>query len=275
MPTPGTKRSKWKITKLKEHPKQHTIFGDIPDEELQALAEDMERYGQRQPIEILPDGTVVAGHQRVRAAKLLGWNEVEVVVRDDLAEKGDAAIESEFIRDNLVRRHLSPRARARCIQELMKIEAGNRSGSLGWKKVEELKRKLAAQLHLSLRSVNRYLLILQAPPAIQRAFDQGEISLINAGKTALLGKKEQQDAARRIEAGERAKAVVAEFLTAPKAGSDETDAAFQHLLHALKRDVPRLQGNVGNIPPKRLVRCRDVVEGAVSLLNEILKKRGA
>src|SRR6266404_5410809 len=48
---------KWEIAKLKEHPRQAAMFGDVSDEELQRLANDM-RAGQRQPVEIVPDGTI-------------------------------------------------------------------------------------------------------------------------------------------------------------------------------------------------------------------------
>ena len=33
------------------------------------------------PLQVLPDGTIISGHQRVRAAKLLGWSHIEAVVR--------------------------------------------------------------------------------------------------------------------------------------------------------------------------------------------------
>ena len=114
---------KWKISRLKKHPKQDEMFGDISEEERRALADDMERNGQRQPVEIRPDGTIIAGHQRVLAATLLGWTEIDVIVRFDLEEKGDAAVEAHFLGDNLYRRQLSPLNRARCIRRLMEIES--------------------------------------------------------------------------------------------------------------------------------------------------------
>src|SRR5215510_2358776 len=86
-----SKVQKWKISRLKNHPLQKTMFGDLPDAELRALAEDMRANKQKDPVEILPDGTVLAGHQRIRAARLLGWAEVDVVIRHDLAEAGAAA----------------------------------------------------------------------------------------------------------------------------------------------------------------------------------------
>jgi hypothetical protein len=39
--------TRWKISELREHPRQAALFGDISDEELRALAEDMRVNGQR------------------------------------------------------------------------------------------------------------------------------------------------------------------------------------------------------------------------------------
>ena len=67
---------KWKLDRLKEHPRQIEMFGNLSDSELQALAEDMKTNGQQEPLEICPDGTVISGHQRWRAAIILGWVEI-------------------------------------------------------------------------------------------------------------------------------------------------------------------------------------------------------
>src|SRR5262249_89621 len=147
---------KWKLSRLKDHPQQATMFGHLSDEELQALADDMREIGQQDPIEILPCGTILTGHQRARAARLLGCTEVGVIVRGDLDMGGAAAQECHFINDNLIRRHLSPLARARSIRRLLEIEVGERPGGLDGSRKERLKEELARRLHLSLRSVNRY-----------------------------------------------------------------------------------------------------------------------
>ena len=94
--TMGMKKStgeKWKISKLTVYCLQEAMFGDLPKEELAALAADMEKNGLRDPIEILPDGTIITGHHRVDAAKLLGWAEIDVIVRDDLAAARCPAVE--------------------------------------------------------------------------------------------------------------------------------------------------------------------------------------
>jgi hypothetical protein len=80
---------KWKIDKLKEHPHRAALFGDFSEEELADLTEQMERNGLDYPVEVLPDGTIIRGHERVRAAKSLGWEKIDVVVLHDLNRFGD------------------------------------------------------------------------------------------------------------------------------------------------------------------------------------------
>ena len=263
---------KWKISRLKKHPKQDEMFGDISEEERRALADDMERNGQRQPVEIRPDGTIIAGHQRVLAATLLGWAEIDVVVRYDLEEKGDAAVEKEFIDDNLIRRQLSPLARARCIRRLMEIEAGGRTGGLGWKGKEELKATMGRRLHVSPRSVSRYLLVLDAPPAVQRAFDQNQITLINAGKVALLGKSEQLEISKRIQAGEKAAKVITEYLSKPESRHKKVADAVAGFVRNLERGRQDLDGRVDEVRPGHVRSVTEELRKAHALIGKLIGK---
>src|SRR5215470_8837572 len=82
------KAGKVTLTELKPHPRQQEVFADLPDEQLEELATDMKLNGQLVPIEVLPGGTIICGHQRVRAARKLGWDSVRAIIREDLAELG-------------------------------------------------------------------------------------------------------------------------------------------------------------------------------------------
>src|SRR4051812_42820141 len=96
-----------RIEGLKAHPRQEAIFPGRLRDGIEELAEDMRRRGLQRPIEVLPDGTVVTGHRRTWAAEVLGWEEIDAVVRDDLAALGEDAVEGWLIEDNLNRRGLS------------------------------------------------------------------------------------------------------------------------------------------------------------------------
>ena len=97
---------KWNIMDLKPHPRRSEFSDDLPCHLLQQLAQSMEEHGLMRPLEILPDGTIVCGHQRVRAAKHLGWKEIDVCVNHALAAQGNIAIEKRMIEDNEFRRML-------------------------------------------------------------------------------------------------------------------------------------------------------------------------
>src|SRR3954466_12579175 len=69
---------------LLDHPFSVSIYGQDLDE---AFVESIRRRGIEQPIIVAADGkTVVAGHRRRNAAKLVGLKKVPVVIRPDLKE---------------------------------------------------------------------------------------------------------------------------------------------------------------------------------------------
>jgi ParB family chromosome partitioning protein len=261
---------RWKLSQLRDHPQQAAMFGDLSEEELRVLAEDMRKHGLRTPLEILPDGTVLTGHQRIRAARLLGWTEISVVVRHDLAEAGPAAQETHFINDNLLRRHSSPLGRARSIRRLLEIEAGSRPGGLSGRKKEALKEALGKRLGLSLRSVNRYLLVLDSPPEVQAAFDRGEITLIQAGRVALLRKAQQEEVAAGIRAGEKAALVVARYLAARDADTGNVNRYLERMLAVIRCETPRLRGRLDELGAGLLSRSVPILQEAHALLAEVI-----
>ena len=101
------------IASLKPHPRQAKLFHDATEEEIKELAESMANNGLDHPVEILPDGTIVAGHQRVKAAQKLGWKSIRCWVRNDLAKAGEEAVECRLIEDNVIRRQLTKLDEAR------------------------------------------------------------------------------------------------------------------------------------------------------------------
>ncbi len=54
----------------------------ISDEQLSNLRDSLDEYGQAQAVACNTDLTVIGGHQRLKAAKILGWKTVKVVVPD-------------------------------------------------------------------------------------------------------------------------------------------------------------------------------------------------
>lgn len=67
------------IYELKENPLSIAIYGDETD--VEDLAENMKQVGQITPITIKPDGTIISGHRRYRAARQAGIILVNVEVK--------------------------------------------------------------------------------------------------------------------------------------------------------------------------------------------------
>lgn len=61
------------------------------DQAVDAVAASIRRFGFRNPIVLDRNGTVIAGHTRLKAAKKLGMEKVPVVLADDLTEEQAAA----------------------------------------------------------------------------------------------------------------------------------------------------------------------------------------
>jgi hypothetical protein len=70
VPQPAFEAKEWDLLDLKSHPQQATHFPPLPYEEARALSADIEANGLREPLEFLPDGTIISGHRRRTA--LLG-----------------------------------------------------------------------------------------------------------------------------------------------------------------------------------------------------------
>ena len=103
---------KLRIDLLKPHPSQHAFFSHLPEMQIELLARDMKEHGLQHPIEVLPDYTIIAGHFRVEAARRNKWSHIAAIIRYDLAARGELAVELYVIRDNYLRRQLSPLERA-------------------------------------------------------------------------------------------------------------------------------------------------------------------
>lgn len=85
---PNQLPQRWRLDALKPHPLNSKLYGlSLGPERIKDLAEDIKEKGQRVPIEILADGTMLDGHSRYLAKQLLGHDMVWVViVADNMTE---------------------------------------------------------------------------------------------------------------------------------------------------------------------------------------------
>jgi len=108
---------------LKEHPLNREIFGDLSQDEYEALKNDIKERGIQDPLQVAKQNgsyVIVSGHQRARIAKELGIK-VPCIIRDDL--KDEIQIKEYLIKDNLLRRHLTTAQKAEIVLALAEIEA--------------------------------------------------------------------------------------------------------------------------------------------------------
>lgn len=86
-----------KLSSLKENPKNPRF---IRDEKFEALVESLSEFEKMlklRPIVIQPDGTILGGNMRFKAAQELGLKTIPCIVADDLSED---EIKEFIIKDN-------------------------------------------------------------------------------------------------------------------------------------------------------------------------------
>lgn len=101
--------------------------------ELDELAASLESVGMLQPIIARRDGqhlVVVAGHRRLAAARLAGWDKVPVLVRPPM--RPDDVLAAMLV-ENGQRRDLDPIEEARALARLMKLHGLRSHGALAVK----------------------------------------------------------------------------------------------------------------------------------------------
>ena len=124
------RRLRVKISCLKTHPLQGKFYQTSPTPKVKTLAADMKKNGQLQPLLVigngnkasLPGGTVIDGHDRLEAAKLLGWTHILVEVLDDMKDADASAVEAMYLSINLTRKHLDRLDQARARRRIFEIE---------------------------------------------------------------------------------------------------------------------------------------------------------
>ncbi len=190
---------------LTAHRDQAVVFPFATEAEIASLAADMHERGQQQPIEVTPDRVIMSGHQRVEAARRLGWATIRAVVRHDLAQRGQAAINQHLVAENLHRRHLSPLAKARAALYLVEqrfVESNPEESR------NDVRQAVGRLIGISSREVSRLLAVLDTPPEVQQAYDARRVSLVLAGKVRRLPDPLKDSIVAAIRAGRSPSTVI-------------------------------------------------------------------
>ena len=265
----------WQVSELREHPRQQDNFGDVSDRELQELADDIRANGLLVPLEILPDGTVVCGHQRLRAVQRIGWTEINVVVRNDLAEAGGDAVERRMIEDNLHRRQMKPLALARAYERLRQLRPKGRRSTAGESLQDTRDRLAAAMGDKSGRQLDRDRRLLRTPRPVQDAVDAGTLTKSAAAEILKMSEKTQLTIAKKIRAGESPAKVVARFTPQEKSNAVLAVRQYKKLLRLLQASAGDLERELTHVVGRGGLGCTPTIqllETALKLLNNMLSE---
>jgi len=266
------------VSKLKPHPRQATLFAPSSEEEIQALAASMEKDGQIDPIEITPDNVIICGHQRVEAAKLLGWKELLAWVRDDLAEAGAQAVEKRLIKDNLLRRQLTNLDYARAYLGLRELEYDNWVAQARAK--EDYRDHVGHRFGVEGRTLDRWASILRSPMSVQQAYTDKILIESDAIKIAQkLDAKTQTKVAKKIEAArkdggarkevkKRIAGIVANYF-ARNGKPPESFTIWSRLKKALQTAIRDFDCRASEIKFGIARPDRDLLHSAIALLRDL------
>ncbi|MCZ2340472.1 MAG: ParB/RepB/Spo0J family partition protein [Bacteroidales bacterium] len=129
---------------------------------LPALGESL-KVRQIQPVLAKPDGTLIAGERRFRAAALVGMTELEVIISDEPLT--DTQIKVVQLAENVHRADLKDIEKYKGCEELLRLNPG-------WNN-----KALAEHLHLSESAITKYLSPSRCIPEVQQALEAGRIGI--------------------------------------------------------------------------------------------------
>jgi len=93
-----------KITELKPHPMNEYLFDDIEGEKWEEFLTSVQRHGVMTPLVITADGTIISGHQRLRACQALNIPTVRCRVYEPKGSVPDDDILLALIESNIRQR---------------------------------------------------------------------------------------------------------------------------------------------------------------------------
>ena len=209
------------LDRLIEGPHKRESGEDVTD-----LMESIRTIGLLHPLVVRSTGAqyeVVAGHRRLRALRALGWSQVRVTLLPDREKVADIA----SLDENLVRAQLSKSERAEALAQQKNLyeelnpnarHGGSRSrlhdANLSEEKARSYCQTAALATGKSPSTISRQAKIGEhGIPALKKAWDAGEITEVQAAKTASLPPEDQE--------AEVARLIAAKLIAAKTAANDE------------------------------------------------------
>ena len=238
---------KLKVSELKEHPKNSFYFDDMSGDAWSEFKQSIKTSGVIEPIVVTQDKVIVSGHQRVKACKSLGIEEIEAEVK---IYENDDEILKQLIETNIRQRGIgcpNPVKFGRCLRELERIYGVQHGGD---RKSEEksnpqnadLKTQgdLASELGISVDALNRYKKLANAIPEIQSLIESGKVTkTVALSIMKQLSEEEQKQLAEMIEGSGKEKV------------SSREVAFYKNRMETLSKENSDLQGKVKELERRR------------------------
>lgn len=180
MPTLTTKPRSWFKTRQQ-------VREQFEDAKLLELGESMKAIGQLQPVLAKPNGELIAGERRLRAATLVGLPELQVIITEEpLTETQIKVIQ---LTENLHRDDLKDAEKWRAFEKLLALNPG-------WSNKE-----LAAHLKVGESTVTKYLSPARCIPEVQQALEGARIGITAAYEISRVPADQQAELLRLTLSG--------------------------------------------------------------------------
>ena len=262
------------LSSLKPHPLQAQYFKDLTPGEFTGPADDINRNGLKQLVEILPDGAIIQGHQRTKALKHLGHIKHEVRVCYDLVGANPELVEREFLADNLHRRQLGCLARARVAARLFELERERKHAKSPADAEEgQLRDRIGQVLGMSGRNASRYLRLLKTPLVVQNAVDDGQLAMGLAIKVADLDDRKKSALVAAIERGVAVEEAVSKVFGPVHRPVVKCHSSVPSAVRAVLKVCRRYEAELRGASAADVVTCVTELEGIGEIFRSVWQKR--
>ena len=180
---------------LNIHPRNKEFFDDIEGENYEQFKKSIEEDGVITPLIVSPDMTIISGHQRLKACKDLGIEQVPVIIREDLVTEEEKL--KKLLATNFGRTKNDTAKQRKVVVEYVEL-CGNKNG--GDRKSERTmcglksQKEIAQELGISERTLQELLEIeRKLTPEMKELLDEGKITKSVAGRVLTKLTKEEQD----------------------------------------------------------------------------------
>ncbi|MGB9848824.1 MAG: ParB N-terminal domain-containing protein [Moorellaceae bacterium] len=180
------------VSMLKPHPKNSEYFSAPSPEEREKIKKSIEANGIRDPLKVLPDYTVIAGHVRLEIAKELGVEKVPVEVWDVSPEEAEYLLVADNEERRICQDPIKKAKRAEFLKRYWGIQRGRPEKMDQIDPFFKSMDDIAKAIGESRGNLKRLLKLNDLIPEFQALVSQDKLSQIAAYSLAFLSPEEQK-----------------------------------------------------------------------------------